>query len=127
MAEKPQGRTVQPVKVVNTTNIPVVVTPTPNKTSVNFAIVTITDHNQGYQGPDIPVPDGFQLVAALRITQSGAPNGYCAASQANVLVPASRKEVVKGFPLGFMVQNMNELWFGSDTDGCVWELYAEAA
>lgn len=108
---------------------PVPVTPVAapaNKTAVNFEIVTIADHTLGYAGPDVPIPNGYQVVCALRLTMAISPVGYVAGTQPNVLIAANRKEIVKGFLLAFQVQNMNEIFFGSDTDGCIWELYAEA-
>ncbi len=125
--KRPQGRTVNPVLVVNDGDDPIPVVPgtTANKTSVNFKIVTVADKTLAYQGPDVPIPPGFSVVVALRITQAADPVGYVASAEADVHTAAARKEIVKGFPLAFQIQNMDELWFGSDTDGAVFELYAE--
>lgn len=123
----PRNGNVQPIEGVQGGEpIPVGPSSTANKTSVNFEIVTVVDNAQAYQGPDVAIPPGFQVVACLRVTQDGAPFGYVASSQADVADPTARKEIVKGFLVAYQLQNMNELWFGSDTDGCVWELTAEA-
>lgn len=124
----PRNGFVQPVEGVSGgVPIPVVPTDAPaNKTSVNFAIVTVVDKNVAYRGPDIAIPNGYSVVAALRINQDGSPVGYIASAEADVPDPTARKNFVKGFPFAAQLQNMNELWFGADTDGAIWELYAEA-
>lgn len=124
----PRNGNVQPVEGVSG-GIPIPVTPVSapdNKTSVNFKIVTIVDHTQAYQGPNVAIPAGYSVVAALRINQDGSPVGYIASAQADVADASKRKNFVKGFPFAAGLQNMNELWFGADTDGAIWELYAEA-
>jgi hypothetical protein len=124
----PRNGFVQPVEGVSG-GVPIPVIPTgsaANKTAVNFTTVEIVDHTLAYPGPNIAIPPGYQVVCALRLTMSFSPVGYVAGTQPNVLVAASRKEIVKGFLLAFQIQNMNEIFFGSDTDHCIWELYAEA-
>lgn len=125
----PRNGVVQPVEGVNGGE-PIPVIPTgsaPNKTAVNFKIVTVTDHAQGYAGPNVAIPDGYQVICSMRITQSTSETGYIAGAQADVLDPTKRKEFVKGFLAAFQVQNMNEIFFGASVDGTIWELYAEAS
>lgn len=104
----------------------VTVTPTPNRSSVNFRTVTVASAGTPQQGPSVAVPDGFSLLVKLRSTQAGSPKGFVAISSAGAMTSTIRAELLKGESFRVFVDNMDVLWFDSDTNGAVFELVAEA-
>jgi hypothetical protein len=97
----------------------------PNKDGANFTVVEVANVGDQEQGPDVAVPDGFDLLIALRIDQAPDPVGYVAGSAADLADATKRKHLRKGIPLTLGVTNMNQLYFGSDTDATIFELTAE--
>lgn len=99
--------------------------PTPNRDGWTAQTVTIPSAGDAIQGPDVEIPDGFGLAIVFRNTQAGAPTGFMANSAANVGDSVNRTELLKGDRRILYVSNMNEVFFGSDTDGAVFELIVE--
>jgi hypothetical protein len=99
--------------------------PVANKSAAIFQTVTVAVAGTPVQGPSVAVPDGITLRVRLRVTQLTSPEGYIGNSSANVQVAATRLEIKKGSTVPFVIDNMDVLWFDSDTNGAVFELYAE--
>jgi len=96
-----------------------------NRDAVTFKTVTVATAGTPVQGPDVAIPDGFALVVILRETQDGSPKGYVADSSANAQSATARTEMTKGGIRTFYISNMNLLWFNTDVNGAVFELFVE--
>lgn len=97
----------------------------PNRNAVTFRTVTVVTSGTPVQGPNVAIPDSMALTVSFRVTQDGSPKGFVAASSADTATSTARDEILKGDVLKFNLNNMNLLWFDSDTDGAVFELNAE--
>jgi hypothetical protein len=96
-----------------------------NEAAVTFQTVTVATAGTPVQAPSITVPDGYTLTVRFRATQAGSPIGYISDSAANVILSASRSEMQKGDAYAFQISNANLLWFDSDTNGAVFEIFVE--
>lgn len=99
--------------------------PTPNRDGVTFRTVTVATAGDTPQGPDVEIPDGFALVAQMRVGQTVPRTGFTANSAANVGDATLRTNVPVGGVRKFYISNMNILFFGADTDGTIFELFVE--
>lgn len=104
---------------------PIIVTPTPNRAAVTFRTVTVVTAGTPVQGPTVTVPDSFSLLVKMRTTNIGNPTGFIANSAANTAISGSRMELKKGEAISLKIDDMDLLFFDSDTSGVVFELVAE--
>lgn len=122
MPQAPEGQFSDPVDITGAT---IIALPQANRAAVTFRTVTIAAAGTPQQGPNVPVPDGFDVVVVFRVTQNGNPKGYVGNSVPNVSNPATRTEMLKGDVRSFKITNMNLLFFDSDTNGAVFDIFAE--
>jgi hypothetical protein len=99
--------------------------PAPNEAAVTFQTVTVVVAGTPVNAPSIVIPDGYSLTVRFRTTQTGMPRGFISNSAANVVLSASRSEMLKGDAYAFQISNANLLWFDSNSAGAIFELIVE--
>jgi len=97
----------------------------PNLTSFIIQTLNVTTAGTPVQLPDIPVPDGVELV--IRAKYSNGRNGiiYLANSSVNTADPNKRTELRMGESIGLLVQNANLVWIDANKNNIGIEIIVE--
>ena len=76
------------------------------------------------RGPDVTVDRRYAVVIRQRV-HAGAPTGYIAPTQGDVLNTATRIETADGDSFNLRISNMNRVWFDSSANSTSFEMLVE--
>lgn len=87
-------------------------------------VVEVATAGTVYRGPNIPIPPGYTTTVRQR-RHAGAPVGYVAPNRGDVQQSVTRVNLQDGESFEINITNMNQVYFGADTNSTFFEIISE--
>jgi len=87
--------------------------------------IEVVTAGEVYRGPDVVVPEGWTVTVRLRPHATASPTGYVGGTSGDVGGTLTRVEMAEGDTMDANVSNLENLYFGSDTNNTFFELIVE--
>lgn len=92
---------------------------------VHVVRVRVNEVGVPRQGPDMPVPPGYETSIRVRLHPTASPLGYVAFSRTDIGNTTSRIEMSEGLSIAVDIANWNLVWFDADTANTDFEMVVE--